>query len=99
ANGDVANKIGTYSVAVLARHHGIPFYVAGPVSSIDFSIKSGQEIPIEERSSREVLELGKTSIAPKGARARHPAFDVTPAGLINAIITDKAVIELPSSKA
>ena len=97
ANGDVANKIGTYSLAVLARHHGIPFYVAAPVSTIDFSIRDGRGIPIEERSSREVLEIGRVPIAPPGARARHPAFDVTPAKYVTALITEKGIVRSPSS--
>lgn len=98
ANGDVANKIGTYSLAVLARHHGIPFYVAGPLSSIDFSLRHGNRIPIEERSSREVLEIRRQLIAPRGARARHPAFDVTPARFVTAIITEKGIIRSPTPR-
>jgi len=96
ANGDVANKIGTYSLSILARHHKIPFYVAGPISSIDFSISTGDSIPIEERSSREVLEIGRVMIAPIQAKARHPAFDVTPSSHVTAIITERGVIHSPS---
>ncbi|MDD5433948.1 MAG: S-methyl-5-thioribose-1-phosphate isomerase [Nitrospira sp.] len=89
-NGDTANKIGTYSVAVLAHRHGIPFYVAAPVSTIDFNIPSGDYIPIEERNPMEVTHVfGKTQIAPEGVRVANPAFDVTPAELIAAIITEK----------
>ncbi len=89
-NGDVANKIGTYSLAVLCKEHGIPFYVAAPLSSIDFSIESGADIPIEERDPREVTHvLGKIQIAPDGVTAANPAFDVTPARYITAIITEK----------
>jgi methylthioribose-1-phosphate isomerase len=95
ANGDVANKIGTYSLAVLARENGIPFYVAAPISTVDLSIASGAEIPIEERSSREVTELSGSPIAPEGVHAAHPAFDVTPARLVTAIITERGVLRSP----
>jgi methylthioribose-1-phosphate isomerase len=95
ANGDVANKIGTYSLAVLARENGIPFYVAAPTSTVDLSVKSGAEIPIEERSSREVTEVAGSPIAPDGVTAAHPAFDVTPARLVTAIITECGVIRAP----
>ena len=95
ANGDTANKIGTYSVAVLAREHGLPFYVAAPLSTIDLKTPTGREIPIEERSSEEVLTLAGKRIAPQGVLARHPAFDVTPARLITAIITDRGVSRAP----
>ncbi len=89
-NGDVANKIGTYSLAVLCKEHGIPFYVAAPFSTIDFSTESGPDIPIEERDPSEVTHvLGKTQIAPDGVAVRNPAFDVTPARYITAIITEK----------
>jgi methylthioribose-1-phosphate isomerase len=89
-NGDVANKIGTYSLAVLCKEHGIPFYVAAPLSSIDFNIESGADIPIEERDAREVTHvLGKLQIAPDGVKVANPAFDVTPARYITAIITEK----------
>jgi methylthioribose-1-phosphate isomerase len=95
ANGDVANKIGTYSLAVLARENGIPFYVAAPLSTIDLAIESGAEIPIEERSSREVTELAGLRIAPEGVNAAHPAFDVTPSRLVTAIITDRGILRAP----
>lgn len=94
ANGDVANKIGTYSVAVLARAHGIPFYVAAPSSTIDLNTISGDKIPIEERSSEEVrTALGSTHLAPPEVEVYNPAFDVTPAGLITGIITERGVVE------
>ena len=92
ANGDTANKIGTYSLAVLARYHKIPFYVIAPIPTIDTSLKTGAEILIEERSSDEVTFINGRLVAPKGVRARHPGFDVTPAGLITAIVTEKGVI-------
>jgi len=95
ANGDVANKIGTYSLAVLAHENGIPFYVAAPTSTIDLSLKSGAEIPIEERSSLEVTQIGGSSIAPAGVQAAHPAFDVTPARLVTAIITERGALRAP----
>ncbi len=95
ANGDVANKIGTYSVAVLAYVHKIPFYVAAPISTIDMNIKTGDEIPIEERDEREVKVIGDKEIAPKNTKALHPAFDVTPAKYISAIITEKGVARAP----
>jgi methylthioribose-1-phosphate isomerase len=88
ANGDTANKIGTYSVAVLAREHNIPFYVAAPTSTIDLTLSDGALIPIEERDLREVTHLGDRQLAPKGITVRNPAFDVTPARLISAIITE-----------
>jgi methylthioribose-1-phosphate isomerase len=95
ANGDVANKIGTYSLAVLARENGIPFYVAAPTSTIDLSIETGADIPIEERSASEVLQFGGMAIAPEGVEAAHPAFDVTPARLVTAIITERGVLRPP----
>jgi methylthioribose-1-phosphate isomerase len=95
ANGDVANKIGTYSVAVLAHENGVPFYVAAPLSTIDLSLASGADIPIEERASREVTEVLGSPIAPDGVLAAHPAFDVTPARLITAIITERGVLRPP----
>ena len=89
-NGDVANKIGTYTLAVLCKEHGIPFYVAAPFSTIDFATESGPDIPIEERDPREVTNvLGKLPIAPEGVQVANPAFDVTPARYITAIITEK----------
>lgn len=93
--GDVANKIGTYSLAVLASYHKIPFYVAVPLSSVDFALEEGKDIPIEEREEKEVLELYGKNIAPQGARAKNPAFDVTPHKLITAIITEKGIITPP----
>lgn len=94
-NGDVANKIGTYGLAVLAQAHDIPFFVAAPRSTLDLAVKGGSEIPIEERSADEVTSLGGVRIAPLGVHARHPAFDVTPARLITAIITDVGVARPP----
>lgn len=91
ANGDTANKIGTYSLAVLARHHEVPFYVAAPTSTVDMRTATGAGIPIEERSVKEVTEIRGKAIAPPDVKARHPAFDVTPAELISAIITEKGV--------
>ncbi len=93
ANGDTANKIGTYTVAVLAREHGLPFYVAAPLSTIDLAIPDGSAIPIEERDAREVTHSGERNLAPEGVVVRNPAFDVTPARLITAIITDKGVVQ------
>ncbi len=98
-NGDVANKIGTYSLAVLAREHGIPFYVACPLSTLDLSLNTGQEIIIEEREASEVTHVGGTRLAPEGARVWNPAFDVTPQHLLTAIITEKGVIHPPFTPA
>ena len=95
ANGDAANKIGTYMVAVLARKHEIPFYVAAPISTLDLSLKSGEEIPIEERDSKEVTHIGEHQLGPDGVEVQNPAFDVTPNELITAIITDKGVARAP----
>lgn len=95
ANGDTANKIGTYSLAVLAKWHGIPFYIAAPTSTIDTSLASGRKIPIEERSAEEVTYFRGDPIAPKEIKAFNPAFDVTPHGLIHAIITEKGMIRKP----
>jgi methylthioribose-1-phosphate isomerase len=95
SNGDTANKIGTYSVAVLAHENGIPFYVAAPLSTIDMSLASGEQIPIEERSSAEVTHLAGVAIAPSEVPARHPAFDVTPQRYITAIITERGVARAP----
>src|SRR6267142_4972459 len=97
ANGDTANKIGTYMVAVLARRHNIPFYVAAPISTLDLSLKSGDEIPIEERDRREVTHIKEHQLAPDGVGVENPAFDVTPNDLITAIITDKGVARSPYS--
>jgi len=96
ANGDAANKIGTYGVAILAREHGIPFYVAAPSSTFDLSIKGGDEIPIEERSDEEVTEGFGRRTAPVGCQVYSPAFDVTPAKYITGIITERGVIEKPN---
>ncbi|MDH4226444.1 MAG: S-methyl-5-thioribose-1-phosphate isomerase [Deltaproteobacteria bacterium] len=95
ANGDTANKIGTYSVAVLAKAHKIPFYVAAPLSTIDTSLKHGSLIPIEERESTEVTEVRGVRTAPKGVKVKNPAFDVTPSSLIRGIITEKGVATAP----
>ena len=95
ANGDVANKIGTYTVAVLCKEHGLPFYVAAPSSTVDLSLATGDEIPIEQRDESEVLTLGGKRIAPRGVRAANPAFDVTPNQYITAIITENGVIRSP----
>ena len=92
ANGDVANKIGTYTIAVLARRHGVPFYVAAPTSSIDLDCATGAEIPIEERSGREVTHIGGKRVAARGVSVFHPAFDVTPAELVTAIFTESGVV-------
>jgi len=95
ANGDTANKIGTYSVAVLAREHAIPFYVAAPLSTIDLKTPDGGQIPIEERNVREVTHVGASQVAPDGARVWNPAFDVTPHALIAGIITERGVFRAP----
>jgi len=95
ANGDVANKIGTYNLAVLAKRHGIPFYVAAPVSTIDAKCRNGSEIPIENRDSTEVTHIGDRQMAPAGIRVLNPAFDVTTHRLISAIITERGVIRAP----
>jgi methylthioribose-1-phosphate isomerase len=95
ANGDVANKIGTYALAVLAHRHAIPFYVGAPTSSIDLDCASGEDIPIEERSSREVTHIFDRQIAPTGVRVLNPAFDVTPAELVTAIVTERGVAREP----
>ncbi len=92
-NGDVANKIGTYEKAVVAHENGIPFYVAAPISTFDFSLENGDEIPIEERREEEVLFCRECRIAPQESRARNPAFDVTPAEYITGIITEKGVFK------
>jgi len=95
SNGDVANKIGTYSIAILAKEHQLPFYVAAPLSTFDMSLKSGDQIPIEERSHEEIILINNKQIAPTGTEAAHPAFDVTPHQLVHAIITEKGVIKPP----
>ncbi|NJN63966.1 MAG: S-methyl-5-thioribose-1-phosphate isomerase, partial [Acidobacteria bacterium] len=94
-NGDVANKIGTYTVAVLARRHGIPFYVAAPTSTLDIACPSGSEIPIEERADEEVTHVFGVRVTPEGVAVRNPAFDVTPAELVTAIITESGVARAP----
>ena len=98
-NGDVANKIGTYSVAVLAKEHGIPFYVAAPSSTFDFTINSGADIPIEERCATEVTSFGGNCVAPQGVNVFNPAFDVTPNSLVSAIITEYGILRTPYSQA
>jgi methylthioribose-1-phosphate isomerase len=95
ANGDTANKIGTYSLAVLAKSHNIPFYVAAPTSTIDMAVANGDEIPIEERSPEEVTTLNGRRIAAEGIGVRNPSFDVTPCEYISAIITDQGVHKAP----
>ena len=94
ANGDVANKIGTYGLAVLAREHGVPFYVAAPTSTIDMGTKGGADIPIEERPEEEVRSFGGEPIAPEGVRVFNPAFDVTPARFVDALVTERGVVRL-----
>jgi len=95
ANGDVANKIGTYTVAVLAKEHGIPFYVAAPLSTIDLNTPDGSGIPIEERNEREVTHVGSNRLTPDGAHIRNPAFDVTPSQYVTAIITERGIARAP----
>lgn len=99
ANGDVANKIGTYSVAVLAKENGIPFYVAAPTSTVDLSIDTGEQIVIEERDPREVLYIGGQRIAPEGVDVANPAFDVTPHRYVTAIITENGIVRKPYGEA
>jgi methylthioribose-1-phosphate isomerase len=98
ANGDVANKIGTYTVAVLARAHGVPFYVAAPVSTIDLSTPDGSAIPIEERDAKELSHMGSTQLAPEGASVWNPAFDITPAEYVAGIITEHGICRPPFDK-
>jgi methylthioribose-1-phosphate isomerase len=95
ANGDTANKIGTYTLAVLAKENGVPFYVAAPTSTIDLSLKSGDEIPIEERNPEEVTYIKGVRLAPRGVNAANPAFDITPHQYITAIITEKGIVGKP----
>jgi len=95
ANGDTANKIGTYTVAVLAREHKVPFYVAAPISTIDLATPDGDHIPIEERDQREVTHLGSSRLTPVGALIRNPAFDVTPHRYITGIITERGIFTAP----
>ncbi len=98
ANGDVANKIGTYPLAVLARAHRIPFYVAAPWSTIDLRIGRGDEIPVEERGAEEICRIGGTRIGPRGVAVLNPAFDITPARCVSAVITEKGIIRPPYSR-
>ena len=98
ANGDVANKVGTYGVAVLAKEHGLPFYVAAPISTIDLNTPDGSRIPIEERSDREVTHVGSSRLTPEGAHVRNPAFDVTPSKYVTAIITERGIARAPYSE-
>jgi len=98
ANGDTANKIGTYGLALHARAHDIPFFVAAPMSTVDLKTPTGRQIPIEERAAREVTHVGEKQLAPDGIKVRNPAFDVTPAALIKAIITNVGVAEAPYEK-
>jgi methylthioribose-1-phosphate isomerase len=98
ANGDTANKIGTYTLAVLAKEHNIPFYVAAPTTTIDLSLASGEEIPIEERSPEEITHIQGVAIAPAGIKAQNPAFDITPHKYITAIITENGIIRKPYTK-
>jgi methylthioribose-1-phosphate isomerase len=95
ANGDVANKIGTYTLAVLCKENGLPLYVAAPTSTIDLALPTGEEIPIEERSSDEVTHLAGKRIAPVGVHAAHPAFDITPNRYVTAIITEQGIVRPP----
>jgi len=98
ANGDVANKIGTYTVAVLAKEHGIPFYVAAPISTVDLETRDGSKIPIEQRNAREVTHIGGRQVVPDGVEIENPAFDVTPAKYVAAIITERGVARAPYEK-
>ncbi len=95
ANGDSANKIGTYALAVAARHHGIPFYIAAPLSTVDLALATGEDIPIEERAAEEITDWGGRRIAPEDAQCYTPAFDVTPADLITGIITERGICTPP----
>ena len=95
ANGDIANKIGTYALAVLAKENGVPFYVAAPMTTIDLACPDGSRIPIEERASGEVLSFAGQTIAPAGVSARYVAFDVTPARYVTAIVTDRGICRPP----
>jgi methylthioribose-1-phosphate isomerase len=95
ANGDVANKIGTYTVAVLAKEHGIPFYVAAPISTVDLECPDGSKIPIEQRDPREVTHIAGKQMVPDGVQVENPAFDVTPAKYVAAIITERGIARAP----
>jgi methylthioribose-1-phosphate isomerase len=99
SNGDVANKIGTYTVAILAKEHGIPFYAVAPTSTFDLEIQTGKEIPIEERSAAEVTHLHGIPVAPEGVRVLNPAFDVTPNRLVTAIVCENGVARAPFREA
>jgi methylthioribose-1-phosphate isomerase len=98
ANGDVANKVGTYGLALAARAAGIPFVIAGPVSSIDPALPDGDRVEIEERGADEVVAFGGTPVAPPGTAVRNPAFDVTPAALVTALVTDRGVAAPPTAE-
>ena len=98
ANGDVANKVGTYQLAVLAKENRVPFYVAAPISSFDLSLSSGDQIPIEERSANEVIQGFQTRTAPEGVHVYNPAFDVTPNRLVNGFITERGILYPPYTK-
>ncbi len=91
-NGDIANKVGTYNIAVLAKYHEIPFYASAPTSTIDLQMKTGKDIPIEERDGKEVAEIFGNRITPEGVIVYSPAFDVTPNELITAIVTDQGIV-------
>jgi len=95
ANGDVANKIGTYTVAILAKEHGIPFYVAAPISTVDLACVDGSQIPIEQRNSKEVTHIAGKQMVPDGVGVENPAFDVTPAKYVSAIVTEKGIARAP----
>lgn len=95
ANGDVANKVGTFTLAVLARHHGIPFYVAAPSSSVDFGLSNGKSVPLEQRAADEVVKSGGKNIAPAGTEVYSPAFDITPHALVDAIVTEQGALKPP----
>jgi methylthioribose-1-phosphate isomerase len=95
ANGDVANKIGTYTVAVLAKENGIPFYVAAPISTVDMNCPDGSKIPIEQRNTREVTHIAGKQMVPDGVRVENPAFDVTPAKYVTAIVTERGIARAP----
>jgi methylthioribose-1-phosphate isomerase len=92
ANGDTANKIGTYSLAIVAKAHEVPFFVAAPLSTIDFELPSGTKIPIEERHPSEIYQIGETVVCPPGVEFYNPSFDITPAELITGIITEQGVV-------
>lgn len=95
ANGDVANKIGTYTVAILAKEHGIPFYVAAPISTVDLDCADGSKIPIEQRNGKEITHIAGKQMVPDGVGVENPAFDVTPAKYVAAIITERGIAKAP----